>query len=456
MRREVSFKPYQPLGIDFILKRQRCNLLAGMGMGKSLISLTALDTLGIAGMIDGPTLILGPLRVARDTWRDEAAKWAHLKDMIISPIVGTLKQRIEALKRPANIYTCNYEQLPWLVSYLGDNWPFETVIADESTRLKGFRSKQGGKRASVLKNVAHTKVNRWINLTGTPTPNGLLDLWGQMWFVDQGARLGRTYSAFVNRWFYKKPNSGDYGPLVAHSHAEKEIYELIKDVCLTLDPKDWFDLEEPIVNKVEIKLPPAVMKLYKEFEATMFAELQGGAELEVFNAAALTNKCLQLANGAVYNGDGYTEVHKEKLEALESIVAESGGMPVLVAYNFVSDKERIMKAFPKSVLLSTAEGMKAFRSGDAPIGLAHPKSMGHGIDGLQNTTNILVRFGHDWNLEERLQMLERIGPVRQAQAGHKRPVIVYDIIAKGTVDETVLARHVTKRKVQDLLLEAMK
>lgn len=456
MRKQVKFKAYQPIGVDFILQRQRGNLFAGMGMGKGLISLTALDTLRIAGMIQGPTLVLGPKRVAESTWSDEAAKWQHLQDTTVSPVVGTLKQRIAALKRSADVYTCNYEQLPWLVSYLGDAWPFETVIADESTRLKSFRLKQGGKRAHALHAVAHTKVNRWVNLTGTPSPNGLLDLWGQMWFIDQGKRLGRSFTAFQNRWFHKKPNSGEFAPLIPHAHAEREIYDLIKDVCLTLDPKDWFDLQEPVVNVIEVKLSPATMKLYKEFEDTMFTELANGNELEVFNAAALTNKCLQFANGAVYNGDGYTEVHNAKIEALESIVAESGGMPVLVAYNFVSDKERILKAFPKAALLSTADGMKAFKSGNAPIGLAHPKSMGHGIDGLQDVTNILARFGHDWNLEERLQMLERIGPVRQAQSGHNRPVMVYDIVAKNTVDETVLARHITKRKVQDLLLEAMK
>jgi SNF2 family DNA or RNA helicase len=456
MRRIVQFKKYQPLGVDFILQRQRGNLFAGMGMGKGLISLTALDTLMIAGMVQGPTLVLGPKRVAESTWSDEAAKWDHLKDISVSPVVGTLKQRIAALKRSATVYTCNYEQLPWLVSYLGEAWPFETVIADESTRLKSFRLKQGGKRAHALHAVAHTKVNRWINLTGTPSPNGLLDLWGQMWFIDQGTRLGRSFTAFQNRWFYREADSGDFGPLLPHKHAEKEIYALIKDVCLTLDPKDWFDLKEPVFNTVEVKLSPATMKRYKEFEDTMFTELANGSEIEVFNAAALTNKCLQFANGAVYDGDGYTEVHNAKLEALESIVSESGGMPVLVAYSFVSDKERILEAFPKTALLSTPEGMKAFKSGNAPIGLAHPKSMGHGIDGLQDVTNILARFGHDWNLEERMQMLERIGPVRQAQSGHNRPVLVYDIVAKNTIDETVLERHITKRKVQDLLLEAMK
>lgn len=439
-----------------MLHRQRGNLFAGMGMGKSLITLSVVDTLFLAGLETRPVLVLGPLRVARDTWGKEAGKWEHLKDIVVSPIVGTLKQRVAALQVKANVYTCNYEQLPWLVNYLGDTWPFGTVIADESTRIKGFRLKQGGKRAQALSRVAHTHVGRWYNLTGTPSPNGLLDLWGQMWFIDQGVRLGKSFSAYCNRWFYKSPNGGEFGPPIPHKHASAEIYALIKDVCLTLDPKDWFDLEEPIVHIVEVKLPAPAMKLYKEFEKTMFAELACGTELEVFNAAALTNKCLQFANGAVYHQDGWKEVHNAKIEALESIVEETSGMPLLVAYNFVSDKERILKAFPKAVLLADTKGMAAFMSGKAPIGLAHAKSMGHGIDGLQDITNILVRFGHDWNLEERMQMLERVGPVRQKQSGHERPVLVYDIIAEGTIDETVLARHVTKRNVQDLLLEAMK
>ena len=241
------------------------------------------------------------------------------------------------------------------------------------------------------------------------------------------------------------------------SHADKEIHAALADICLTVDPKDYFDLKDPIVTQIKVKLPEAARVIYKKLEKELFAKLETGENVEVFNAAALTNKCLQLANGAVYTTyPEWAGVHDAKIEALESIVAESGGVPLLVAYSFKSDCARIKRAFPKAVELSTDDGMRAFRSGNAPIGLAHPKSMGHGIDGLQSVCNILVRFGHDWNLGERMQMLERIGPMRQLQSGYSRPVWVYDIVAADTLDETVLESHVSKLTTQDALLEAMK
>ncbi len=239
-------------------------------------------------------------------------------------------------------------------------------------------------------------------------------------------------------------------------HSDKEIHEVLKDICITVDPKDYFDLAEPIVTTLRIKLPEKAMKIYKQLEKELFAELEGG-EVEVFNEAALTNKCLQLANGAVYTEHPkWIPVHDEKIEALRSIAAESGGAQLLVAYSFKSDVERIQAAFPKAVELSKTDGMRAFRAGDAQIGLVHPKSMGHGIDGLQENCNILVRFGHGWNLGERMQMLERIGPMRQIQMGFDRPVYVYDIVASGTLDETVIEAHTHKWGVQNALLQAMK
>lgn len=453
MTRIYTPRAYHDPVMEFMLSRQRCSLFGGMGIGKTVLTYTALDAMYICGLESRPTLILGPKRVARDTWPDEVKKWEHLREISVSSITGDIDQRKRALKRDCSVYTTNYENLPWLIDLLGDKWPFGTVVADESTRLKSYRLNQGGKRSSALAQVAWRHVNRWINLTGTPAPNGLQDLWGQMWFIDQGKRLGRTYTAFSDRWFKTGYEGRGLKPL---TFAKDQIHAAIKDVCLTIDPRDYFDLKEPIVNVIKIKLPPKARNLYDEFEAEMFAELGDGSDLEVFNAAALTMKCLQLANGYIYHKEGGKPIHDAKIEALESVINESGGMPVLVAYNFVSDMERICKAFPKAVLLSQKAGMEAFKRGDAPIGLAHPKSMGHGIDGLQDITNILVRFGHDWNLEERLQMLERIGPTRQMQSGHERPVFVHDIVAEDTIDETVLARHVSKASVQDLLLNAMK
>jgi SNF2-related domain len=394
------------------------------------------------------------MRVASGTWPDDMARWEQFSDMRIVPLTGTPKQRVDKLKSRADVYTISYELAPWLVEHFMDRWPFRNVIADEADRLKGFRTRQGGERARSLGRIARNLTDRWINLTGTPSPNGLKDLWGQTWYLDFGQRLGRTYSAFEQRWF--APNWNGYGirPL---PHAEREIHEALKDLCITIDPEDYYDLREPIVTQIKVKLPPAARKLYKRLEAELFAELGEHGNIEVFNTAALTSKCLQLANGAVYTEyPNWAPVHDEKIEAVRSIVAEAGGTPVLLAYQFKSDIARLKVAFPRAVELSTDTGMKAFRAGDAPIGLAHPKSLGHGIDGLQNVTNILIRYGHDWNLGERMQMLERVGPMRQLQAGLDRAVYVYDIVAEDTIDEDVIAAHTAKRSVQDALLNAMK
>jgi hypothetical protein len=240
-------------------------------------------------------------------------------------------------------------------------------------------------------------------------------------------------------------------------HSEKEIHAALKDICIAIDTKDYFDLKDPIVTQINVKLPEKARKIYKALEKELFATLENGKKVEVFNAAALTNKCLQLANGAVYTDyPEWVGVHDEKIEALRSIVGESGGTPLLVSYAFKSDVARIKAAFPGAVEINSAEGMHAFRSGNAPMGLAHPKSMGHGIDGLQNVTNILVRYGRGWNLGEEMQMLERIGPMRQLQAGLDRCVFVHDIVAADTIEEDAVDALVAKRNVQDALLLAMK
>ena len=451
----LVLRPIQRPMIDFAREHKRCAIWAGMGSGKTSAMeylIVLLEMLGETRRT--PWLALGPMRVARDVWPEDLARWEQFLGMSIVPLVGTPAQRADKLRQGADIYTCSYELAPWLVDHFGDKWPFRNVIADESDRLKSFRLTQGGKRSRSLGRIAHNLTDRWINLTGTPSPNGLKDLWGQTWFLDKGERLGRSYGAFCDRWFRQSWNGYGMEPM---PHADKEIHAALSDICLTVDPKDYFDLKDPIVTQIKVKLPEAARAIYKKLEKELFAQLATGENVEVFNAAALTNKCLQLANGAVYTTyPEWAGVHDAKIEALESIVAESGGVPLLVAYSFKSDCARIKRAFPKAVELSNDDGMRAFRSGNAPIGLAHPKSMGHGIDGLQSVCNILVRFGHDWNLGERMQMLERIGPMRQLQAGLDRPVWVYDICASDTIDEDVIAAHESKRSVQDALLEAMK
>lgn len=461
-------RAYQKLIMDHQLDTPRCGIWAGMGMGKTSSTLTMINDLQL--LEGNPVLVLAPLRVATSTWPDEGRKWQHLTGTSIMPITGNLEERRRALRFDAAVYTTNYEQLPWLVEHLGERWPFRTVIADEATRLKSFRGSEGesktgkqflrhnGKgsiRARALAQIAHTKVKRFVELTGTPAPNGLQDLWGQAWFLDAGQRLGRTNTSFRQRWF--RPADNGYGT-VPLPHAQEEIQAKLRDLCLTIEAKDWFDLREPIVTNVMVDLPVKARLLYRQFEKEMFMQL-GEHEVEAFNAAARTVKCLQLANGAAYVGEGnsqWHDVHDAKLQALESIIEEAGGMPVLVAYQFKSDLARLLKAFKKGRALDQdPQTIRDWNAGKIPVLFAHPASAGHGLN-LQDGGNILAFFGMDWNLENRLQIIERIGPTRQLQAGHNRPMFIYNIIARETIDELVLQRVETKRAVQDLLLEAMK
>lgn len=455
MSKPFTPRPYQELIIDHILENKRSAIWAGMGMGKTSSTLTAIDAMLLA---DGaPTLVLAPLRVAQQTWPDEISKWEHLSGIRISPIAGSNpKLRIAACKTPADVYTTNYENLPWLVEYYGDAWPFRNVIADESTKLKSFRLRQGGKRAQALAQVAHSKVNRFVELTGTPCPNSLIDLWGQMWFIDKGQRLGRSFNSFKDRWFRTHPSG--FG-VEALPHAQGEIQALLKDICLTVEAKDWFDLREPIVNNIYVDLPASARRVYEDLEKQMFATLDSGHELEAFNAAARTIKCLQLANGACYVGEDskeFKEVHDLKLQALDEVLEEANGMPVLVAYHFKSDLVRLKKAFPRGRELDkNPDTLKAWNRGEIPVMFAHPASAGHGLN-LQDGSNIMCFYGHWWNLEERQQIIERIGPTRQLQAGYDRPMYLHNILARNTVDEMVLERVETKAEVQDILLAAMK
>jgi SNF2 family DNA or RNA helicase len=451
-------RDYQNLIIDHIVDVPRCAAWVFMGAGKTVSTLTALTHLELVEHTF-PTLIIAPLRVAQSTWPDEVAKWSHLSSLRVVPIIGDVQQRRAALRTKAEIYTINYENLPWLVETLGKNWPFKRVIADESTKLKGFRLRQGSKRAQALARVAHTMVKGFVELTGTPAPNGLADTWGQIYFCDKGERLGRTFDAFKSRWFQSIQVGADRNAVKLEPlpFAQSQIEDKLRDICLSIDAKDYFDIRDPITNVIKVELPDKARCLYRDMEREMFLSI-GDSEVEAFNAASKTMKCLQLANGAIYTDDkgGFAEVHDAKLQALEEIIEEAAGMPVLVAYHFKSDLARLMKAFPKGRALDQdPQTIRDWNAGKIPVLFSHPASAGHGLN-LQDGGNIIAFFGHNWNLEEYLQIIERIGPTRQAQAGHDRPVFIHHIVAEDTVDEIVMARRETKREVQDLLLEAMK
>lgn len=456
---EYRPRPWQRLISAHQVDVRRSAQWASMGAGKTTATLTTIDALHFAGELTKPALVLAPLRVAQSTWPAEAAKWDHLSHMEVVPIVGSREQRRTALNRVLKgnvaVASINFENIPWLVEHVIDDWPFGMVVADESTRLKSFRlGGAKGVRARSLAKIAHAKVDRWVNLTGTPSPNGLQDLWAQSWFLDAGQRLGRTYSAFENRWFRKGYNGFGLEPLPT---AEEQIHDRLRDVCLTVDVKDHLDISEPIVNVIRVELPAKARKLYADMEREMFMAIDEH-EVEAFNAASRTIKCLQLANGAAYVDDegSWREVHDAKLQALDSVIAEASGAPVLVAYHFKSDLARLKRAFPFGrVLDNDPATIRDWNAGKVRLLFAHPASAGHGLN-LQDGGNILVFFGHWWSLEEYQQIVERIGPVRQMQAGHNRPVFIHHIVAADTVDEIVMARRETKRDVQDLLLEAMK
>ena len=455
-------RPYQTLAVDFMMANKRCALYAGMGLGKSASVLLTLEKLAPTEDVY-PVLIIAPLRVARKTWREEIDKWDAFSHLKVSQIIGSAAERLKAFEAKAHVYTINYESLVWLIDTCNGKWPFKTIVCDESSKLKNFRgsiqtSKAGkrfirtdsGKRTGALARVAF-KTPRFIQLTGTPAPKGIENLWAQLFFLDGGERLGRTFSKFAQRWFV--PHLFGIIPLPT---AQVEVQDAIKDICLTINPADWFDLQTPIHRIVEIELPTKARNLYKDMEKRFFLTIDN-TSVEALNAAAKTIKCLQLANGAIYTDETgtWSETHDEKILALQEIIDSASGMPVLVAYQFQSDLSRLLKAFPTGRVLKTERDEDDFKAGKIPILFAHPASAGHGIDGFQKVTNTIVFFSGWWDLELRLQIIERIGPVRQIQSGMNRPVFVYDIVARNTIDELVLERHATKASVQAILLAAL-
>lgn len=455
-RKVYTPREWQPQIMDFIAEHPRCAIWAKMGAGKTTATLKPLTA--IRALEQGPALILGPKRVARKTWPDEMAAWTFGEDFRVVPVIGNLTERFQALGETSTFYSTNYEQLPWLVKHFGRNWPFKTVVADEATKLKGFRLRGGGQRAAALAKVAHLYCERFIELTGTPSPNGLQDLWGEIWFLDKGERLGRTYNAFTDRWFGPNPNG--YG-LRPFPHAQEQIQKALADICLTVDPADYLTLSPVIETDIVVTLPPKARQHYNEMEKQMFTELEhdfGAHEIEAVNAAVRTNKCLQIASGAPYtdlSGASHT-LHDEKLDALESIIEEACGTPVLVSCMFNSEFERIAARFPKARYFDDKPATEdAWNRGEIELMYCHPASAGHGSN-LQHGGNILVDFGSGWNLEYDDQIIERLGPMRQFQSGYDRPVYRYRIMAENTVDYLVKARRESKRSVQDILLEAMK
>ena len=445
----MNFTPYphQRAGIEWILQRPACALLWGMGTGKTVTTLTAIDRLLYDCLEDGPVLVIAPKRVAENTWSKETAKWEHLQHLRVVKIMGTAKQRIEALNTAADIYVINRENVVWLVEAVGKHWPFPIVVIDE---LSSFKSAQA-KRWKALRRV-RGRIRRLIGLTGTPRPNGLEDLYPEIYLLDQGERLGRTLSAFRARYLLPEKMNGhivySYRP---RDGAEAEVYDRLADICMSIKKDDVLQLPGQIYEDIVLAAPPALLKQYKQFERDKVLEcLDADGEIVAGTAASLTNKLLQFANGAIYDQDGQAHhLHDVKLDALEELIEEAGGDPVLVLYAYKHDAERIRERIACRAL-DTPDDIDAWNRGEIPVALAHPASIGHGLN-LQDGGHIIIWFGLTWSLELYQQANERLN-----RPGQKNVCRIYHLILQGTHDERVLKALSNKDKGQAAAIEALR
>lgn len=448
----VDFTPYphQQAGIDWILDRPACCLFWGMGTGKTVTTLTAIDRLLHDAMEDGPVLVIAPKRVAENTWSSEAAKWGHLNHLHVVKVMGTEMQRLGALMSAANIYVINRENVVWLVDLVQgwpNGWPFPIVVIDE---LSSFKSAQA-KRWKALRRV-RGRIRRIIGLTGTPRPNGLEDLWPEMYLMDQGARLGKTLGAFRSRYLDPEKSNGhivySYRP---REGAEDEVYDRLADICMSLRKDDVLSLPGQIYEDVLLEPSPALLKRYKQFERDRVMEcLDADGDIVAGSAAALTNKLLQFANGAIYDtaGEAHT-IHDVKLDALEELLEEAVGDPVLVLYAYQHDADRIRQRI-KCRALNTPEDIDAWNRGEVPVALAHPASIGHGLN-LQYGGHITIWYGLTWSLELYQQANERLN-----RPGQKQVCRIYHLLLRGTHDERVLKALQNKDKGQAAAIEALR
>lgn len=445
----MRFEPYihQRAGIEWIVAHPACALLWGMGTGKTVTTLTAIDQILHDLMEDGPVLVIAPKRVAENTWSKETAKWEHLQHLQVSRVMGSAKQRQAALARAADLYVINRENVVWLVNYLGNQWPFSIVVVDE---LSSFKSAQA-KRWKALRRV-RGRIRRIIGLTGTPRPNGLEDLWPEIYLLDQGERLGRTLGQFRGRYLVPEKMNGhivySYRP---REGAEVEVYEKIADICMSIRKEDVLTLPGQIYEDVVLEAPAGLLRQYKQFERDKVMEcLDADGDIMAGTQAALTNKLLQFANGAIYDMDGQVhELHTIKLDALEEMVEGAGGDPVLVLYSYRHDADRIRQRI-ECRALDTPADIDAWNRGEIPVALAHPGSIGHGLN-LQEGGHIIIWFGVPWSLELYQQANERLN-----RPGQRNVCRIYHLILQGTHDERVLKALARKDTGQQAAIEALR
>ena len=447
----MIFKPhdYQSYCIEYIKTHPIAALLLDMGLGKTAITLTAIRDLMLDTCEVNKVLVIAPLRVARDTWPTEVEKWDHLKDVDVSVIVGTQKERLAAINHNALIYVINRENVKFLVEYYEKNgmrWDFDCIVIDELSSFKNHQSQ----RFKWLRKV-RPFVKRWIGLTGTPTSNGLMDLWAEFRLLDMGERLGKYISQYRNTYFQPDKRNGmvvfSYKPLLG---AEAAIYQKISDITVSMKATDYLKMPDLVSVRTEVNLSEAERKRYQDFKKSLVMELPDG-EVTAANAASLTLKLSQMANGAIYTDDGKTiHLHDRKLDALEDLVESANGRPVLVAYWFRHDKERICQRMEARELKSTQD-FADWNAGKIPVALIHPASAGHGLN-LQQGGSILIWFGLTWSLELYQQTVARLW--RQGQ--ESRTVIVQHIVTQSTIDERILKALEKKDSSQAALIEAVK
>ena len=433
---------YQEKAVDFVLCNPKAALWIDMGLGKTVSTLTALSDLKRDKKIK-KTLVIAPLRVATHTWPTEIATWSHI-DMRYTVLAGlTAPKRLNALAEDTDLHIINRENIPWLVDQLGQSWPYDCVVIDESSSFKAHTSKRWKALRKVL-----GKVSRMVQLTGTPAPNALLELWPQMYLLDKGQRLENSRGKFLTKYCTLVGNPQWNQWAVKPDRAEA-IHKAVADVVLRMKAEDYIDLPERIDINVPVVLPPKARKAYEEMKRDFLLAYADGEILAV-NAAVQINKLLQISNGNLYTEDGdFINLHRAKLDALSEII-DSTNEPVLVAYSFKSDLAMLKKEFPSAVVIDKDIAvLDRWNNGDIPILLAHPASAGHGLN-LQKGGSLIVWYGLSWSLELYQQFNARLH-----RQGQTKPVRVFHILAENTADDAVLKVLAEKEGVQDKLLSVV-
>lgn len=455
MLKESNLHDYQRACVKHIIDHPFCGVFLEMGLGKTVSTLTAINYLMYDYLDISSVLVIATKRVVESVWQEEAENWEHLRRLTFSKIMGSKKQRLEALHRSADIYLISRDNVAWLCAlYGGGKLPFDMVVIDELSSFKSYKSI----RFKALRG-ARPYLKRLVGLTGTPAPNGLIDLWPQIYLMDRGERLEKTVTRYRERYFRPGRSNGNvvysYSPLQG---SEEAIHDKISDICISMKSKDYLDMPPEVDNFVRLKMPPELEKKYKDFERDRVLDLFSPKEqrddvISVVNAAALSNKLLQFANGAIYDEDKIVHpIHDIKLDALKEIIEDANGQPVLVAWTYQFDRDRIMEYLKKYKPreLVNAKDIKDWNEGRVQVMLAHPASAGHGLN-LQAGGHIVVWFGLTWSLELYQQFNARL--YRQ---GQKNSVIINHLILSGTHDEDVINALRRKNSTQSALMDSIK